>query len=1086
MRNLKRALSLALASVMLMGMMVVGSSAASFPDVDSNDNIEAIDVLETVEVMIGNKNGDFEPDKNVTRAEMAVVMAKLLNLDYKYYETTCPFNDVPDWAKGWVGACAANGIVSGRGEGVYDPNNTVTAVEAASMMMRALGYFQNSGDYSPNFESATVRQASAISLFSGIGGNANTPLTRNQVAKLALNTLEANMVYFTGDMGFEMPGVGNVGYRSEYTARTGSEAKYRAISSLGTTVGGDNSQSYVQLGEQLYDGDLKKTGATDGFKAPATRWTYKNTEIGTYTNDENYMLEGEVKSSAMYSTVGKAVAEDYTWSIYMDGEAKDVFTKADVKANNGDTLKGTGRGTVTYVYLDSNRRTATVTVVNTWAVEVTKVKDGKITLNDTAKQLEVEAAGYEEDDIVLYTKYKDGSSWKVGQVIGDAELVEGEADTVRNDKYVVIGDTTYNYSTQFNTNGEPMVGVESVGKDVALYLDTQGNIIYVGEANESTDYALVLDVGVATNKYGESSEYGAQLLLTDGSTLNVDLDKDYTDGVLARKADGDGVDKVRSELKGKAVAYTKESNGTYTLDESKGTMTTVAKDTDGAVKNGRSSIDLGEGQDPRYAYTNENTIFVIHERGEKNTEVNVYTGYKNVPDVKTLKSEGTEGQDGYKAASVISVYKDSKNVVKAVFITDAEISGTKDIIFVVGDKDVKLEGKGDNRYYTFKAVVDGEATTIDIKDTAVTADAGCTRVKGLEKNAVAVFAGMSVNGDGLVTRLKEISGDISSASYIGVQALNGGVYGFKWNGTNKVYDVKIAPTDKTVIAYLDDGTLTVENNLETDNNDKAIVVTNKGELSAIFVTKVDEEDNVVVEVPSSIVKEDESGFTIYTSNKTLTADKINGDKNLPFEAEANGENLTISVKDGETPEEKDVIDTIKSILASYKDQYPTIKYGDATYKWDVAAKDYVKETPARTVETLSAALAAKYTEAAGSAEEGPAEVELALTLIDKDNKETAATLTIEGIPATEDNEGDGTEGGDNEGGGNEGGGNEGGGDEGGGNEGGGNEGGGNEGGGNEGGDTEGGDTEGGGTGGSGDESGGNENGGAGDAGTEGA
>ena len=32
MRNLKRALSLALASVMLMGMMVVGTSAASYPE----------------------------------------------------------------------------------------------------------------------------------------------------------------------------------------------------------------------------------------------------------------------------------------------------------------------------------------------------------------------------------------------------------------------------------------------------------------------------------------------------------------------------------------------------------------------------------------------------------------------------------------------------------------------------------------------------------------------------------------------------------------------------------------------------------------------------------------------------------------------------------------------------------------------------------------------------------------------------------------------------------------------------------------------------------------------------------------------
>ena len=249
MRNLKRALSLALASVMLMGMMVVGTSAASFPDVDDNDNIEAIDVLETVEVMIGNENGDFEPDKNVTRAEMAVVMAKLLNLDYNYYVTSCPFDDVPEWARGYVGACAANGIVSGRGEGVYDPNATVTAVEAASMMMRALGYFKNSGDYSPNFESATVRQASEISLFSGIGGNATAPLNRNQVAQLALNALEARMVYFTGDMGFEMPGVGNVGYRTEYTFRTGSETKYNAIvEDGGKSSVGIEGQYYVQLG----------------------------------------------------------------------------------------------------------------------------------------------------------------------------------------------------------------------------------------------------------------------------------------------------------------------------------------------------------------------------------------------------------------------------------------------------------------------------------------------------------------------------------------------------------------------------------------------------------------------------------------------------------------------------------------------------------------------------------------------------------------------------------------------------------------------------------------------------------------------
>lgn len=98
MRNLKRALSLTLASVMLLGMMVVSSSAAAgYDDVSETDNVEAIEVLQAIEVMVGDERS-FGPECPVNRAEMAVVMGKLLSLDYNYYSTSCPFNDVYDWA----------------------------------------------------------------------------------------------------------------------------------------------------------------------------------------------------------------------------------------------------------------------------------------------------------------------------------------------------------------------------------------------------------------------------------------------------------------------------------------------------------------------------------------------------------------------------------------------------------------------------------------------------------------------------------------------------------------------------------------------------------------------------------------------------------------------------------------------------------------------------------------------------------------------------------------------------------------------------------------------------------------------------
>ena len=58
MRNLKRALSLALASVMLVGMMVVGTSA-SYPDVTSENNEEAIAVMQMLGVMTGDEKGNF-------------------------------------------------------------------------------------------------------------------------------------------------------------------------------------------------------------------------------------------------------------------------------------------------------------------------------------------------------------------------------------------------------------------------------------------------------------------------------------------------------------------------------------------------------------------------------------------------------------------------------------------------------------------------------------------------------------------------------------------------------------------------------------------------------------------------------------------------------------------------------------------------------------------------------------------------------------------------------------------------------------------------------------------------------------------
>ena len=248
MRNLKRALSLAMASVMLLGMMVVGAGAKGYDDVKETDNVEAIEVLQAIEVMVGDERG-FGPDRPVNRAEMAVVMGLLLNLDYNYYSATCPFNDVYDWARGWVGACAANGIVSGRGDGVYDPGATVTAVEGASMLMRALGYFKYPSDYADGFEVSTVRQGTTIGIFDGVGSSATEPMTRNQVAQMVLNALKSGMVQPDGNTLNYFDNNGQLiatGGKINYVYVTSNDSFARAISRLeASSMGSANNAPIV-------------------------------------------------------------------------------------------------------------------------------------------------------------------------------------------------------------------------------------------------------------------------------------------------------------------------------------------------------------------------------------------------------------------------------------------------------------------------------------------------------------------------------------------------------------------------------------------------------------------------------------------------------------------------------------------------------------------------------------------------------------------------------------------------------------------------------------------------------------------------
>ena len=118
MRNLKRALSLVMAMAMLVGMMVIGASAASYDDFTDKDKIvnqEAVSTMYALGVINGKEDGSyFDPTANVTRSEMAKMIVVALHGGKDPVlgiNATPTFSDIDNhWAEAYIEYCASNAL----------------------------------------------------------------------------------------------------------------------------------------------------------------------------------------------------------------------------------------------------------------------------------------------------------------------------------------------------------------------------------------------------------------------------------------------------------------------------------------------------------------------------------------------------------------------------------------------------------------------------------------------------------------------------------------------------------------------------------------------------------------------------------------------------------------------------------------------------------------------------------------------------------------------------------------------------------------------------------------------------------------
>lgn len=97
-------------------------------------------------LMKGLPDGTFRPDRAVTRAEMATIVANLLDSAPSGVDRPQLSDIAGHWAESAIAKAATAGILSGFQDGTFRPDRTLTRAEAAAILNRLIGRQPISGD----------------------------------------------------------------------------------------------------------------------------------------------------------------------------------------------------------------------------------------------------------------------------------------------------------------------------------------------------------------------------------------------------------------------------------------------------------------------------------------------------------------------------------------------------------------------------------------------------------------------------------------------------------------------------------------------------------------------------------------------------------------------------------------------------------------------------------------------------------------------------------------------------------------------------------------------------------------------------
>lgn len=698
MRNLKRVLSLALASVMLIGMMAIGAGAADYNDSKDISYEEAAAVMSAIGVFQGDNNGYFNPKGDLTREAAAKIITYMLmgkDAADGLATSKAPFTDVAAnrWSAGSIAYCVQNGIVAGDGQGNFFPEAVVTGSQFGKMLLGALGYqAEAEGLVGSGWEINVAKLVKLAKLNKSLNVTLSRTMTREQAAQMAFNALNANLVEYQGGTKVTTPD--------------------------GTVVNvGGVRYPLVELFRESNFSTLKRSDATnETFGRPGNTWKFGNKTVGTYSATPEFVYTAKTEEKVVKADLtGFGLPASNSIDVVKNGKGNSDTTII-VSANIIPAVTAlTQNGTAVEVYTTGDTITDVV-VIETELVTISSINTVTKTVyfkgiansvkSDDAEEIYDELVSMGKDAEVLVNLAKNGDVLAVAE----PETVEGTYTAISKDnKEITVDGDKYKFSVKHGIT----ISSLKLGSNYTLFLDAHG---YVIGAEEEEAAATKLGYVLNAEREGSSKAgytYVARIVFADGTQNWVDVSKVDTDNTA---------DLTESEFKtaveNKAVKYSEKSDGTYNLavvvaNESPTRdgvveFTTVATTKEYKItKNEVNFFSMTAGSDAAATAImgNGKTVFLVYNASSKT--YSSYTGVKNVPTMEDVDAK-------------VVLLKDTKVASLVVVTKNASSVSNDSLAYVVGliksEYDTELKAP----VYFYEAIVKGAITTLKYtEDTAV-------------------------------------------------------------------------------------------------------------------------------------------------------------------------------------------------------------------------------------------------------------------------------------------------------------------------------------------------------------------------------